>query len=60
MIRFAWVGKHPGSKSRINYKGSRLSMNGEAKRESQISLIKFRFVDETVNDLLLVRRGPAL
>ena len=55
-----WVGIHPRSKSRINYKGSRLSMNGEAKRESQISLVKFRFVDETVNDLLLVRRGPAL
>ena len=49
MIRFAWVGKHPRSKSRINYKRSRLSMNGEAKRESQISLVKFRFVDETVN-----------
>ena len=49
MIRFAWVGKHPRSKSRINYKVSRLSMNGEAKRESQISLVKFRFVDETVN-----------
>ena len=60
MIRFAWVGKHPRSKSRINYKRSRLSMNGEAKRESQISLVKFRFVDETVNYLLLVRRGPAL
>ena len=34
-------------------------MNGEAKRRSQISLVKFRFVDETVNYLLLVRRGSA-
>ena len=35
-------------------------MNGEGKRRSQISLVKFRFVDETVNYLLLVRRGSAL